>query len=45
VDKDIPWAHLDIAGVANVDEDPVTGPGASGWGVRLLHDLVAGMGG
>ena len=45
VDKDVPWAHLDIAGVANVDEDPVTGPGASGWGVRLLHDLVAGMGG
>ncbi len=45
VDKDIPWAHLDIAGVANVDEHPVTGPGASGWGVRLLHDLVAGMGG
>jgi leucyl aminopeptidase len=45
VDKDVPWAHLDIAGVANVDEHPVTGPGASGWGVRLLHDLVAGMGG
>ena len=44
VDPDVPWAHLDIAGVANVDEHPITGAGASGWGVRLLHDLVAGMG-
>ena len=43
VDRDIPWAHLDIAGVANVDADPVTGAGSTGWGVRLLDTLVRGM--
>ena len=44
VNQDVPWAHLDIAGVASVDDHAVTGSGATGWGVRLLHDLVAGMG-
>ena len=43
VDREIPWAHLDIAGVASVESDPVTGPGATGWGVRLLYNLVRGM--
>ena len=38
-----PWAHLDIAGVANMDADPVTGNGATGWGVRLLRGLAHGM--
>jgi len=43
VDDKIPWAHLDIAGVANVDSDKdlfVQGP--TGFGVRLLVDLMEG---
>ena len=32
-----PWAHLDIAGVANLKEDqPLAPKGGCGWGVRLL---------
>jgi leucyl aminopeptidase len=38
---DVPWAHLDIAGVENVAEpDDRRGVGATGWGVRLLDRLV-----
>jgi leucyl aminopeptidase len=43
VDEDLPWAHLDIAGVSSVDGDSgmfVAGP--TGFGVRLLTDVVAG---
>jgi leucyl aminopeptidase len=41
VDKDTPWAHLDIAGVNWADKaGPVTPKGASGWGVRLLDELA-----
>jgi leucyl aminopeptidase len=37
VDKTVPWAHLDIAGVNWADKaGPVTPKGASGWGVQLL---------
>lgn len=46
VDEKKPWAHIDIAGVANVEKDTdlfVTGP--TGWGVRLLVDLVEGYAG
>ena len=40
-----PWAHLDIAGVAwDQDNREYVGKGASGWGVRLLVDLVRGLG-
>ncbi|WP_119168827.1 leucyl aminopeptidase [Algihabitans albus] len=36
------WAHLDIAGVTWSDKDRPTGPkGATGFGVRLLDELVA----
>jgi leucyl aminopeptidase len=36
-----PWAHLDIAGVAwDQDNRDYVGKGASGWGVRLLVELV-----
>ena len=41
VDEKTPWAHIDIAGVGNVDsagELFVAGP--TGWGVRLLADWV-----
>lgn len=37
----IPWAHLDIAGVAWADKSKPTVPrGGTGWGVRLLNHLV-----
>lgn len=41
VDKETPWAHLDIAGVNWADKaGPVTPKGASGWGVRLLDEMA-----
>ena len=41
VDKNVPWAHLDIAGVNWADKaGPVTPKGASGWGVQLLDALA-----
>jgi leucyl aminopeptidase len=40
--KDVPWAHLDIAGVTWSDKDAPTVPkGATAFGVRLLERLVA----
>ena len=45
VDEDVPWAHLDIAGMASPDSDPVTGAGPSGFGVRLLQRFASGMAG
>ena len=42
VDKKIPWAHLDIAGMAWAKRDmPVCPKGATAYGVRLLDKLVA----
>ncbi|WP_414752351.1 leucyl aminopeptidase [Anabaena sp. CCY 9910] len=39
--KDTPWAHLDIAGPVWADkENGYNGPGATGYGVRLLVDWV-----
>ena len=41
VNPALPWAHLDIASVATSDSpNDVTGVGPTGWGVRLLVDLV-----
>ena len=42
VDKGRPWAHLDIAGVATIKSARPTNPKpfASGYGVRLLNDLI-----
>jgi len=45
VPEGVAWAHLDIAGMAEaVDEDegepPPTGPGPTGFGIRLLDHLV-----
>lgn len=41
VDPKTPWAHLDIAGVNWADRaDALTPKGASGWGVRILDDMV-----
>jgi len=39
--NDTPWAHLDIAGVAWTKKDQdVTPKGATGFGIRLLNQLV-----
>ncbi|HEY2638061.1 MAG TPA: hypothetical protein VGI54_11765, partial [Solirubrobacteraceae bacterium] len=38
-----PWAHLDIAGVASDTGRPWARHGGTGWGVRTLVELVAGM--
>jgi len=41
VKDEVPWLHLDIAGVAFHSKDTAFAPkGASGWGVRALDALV-----
>jgi len=41
VDDETPWAHLDIAGVADNDKETRLIPkGATGFGVRLLVDYL-----
>jgi len=40
--KDVPWAHIDIAGVTWAEKDkPVVPKGATGFGVRALDRFVA----
>ncbi|MDG1457567.1 MAG: leucyl aminopeptidase [Pseudoprimorskyibacter sp.] len=42
VKNDVPWAHIDIAGVARVPKDlPLSPKGCTGWGVMTLNRLVA----
>jgi len=41
---DVPWAHLDIAGVADNVARPYLDKGASGFGVRLLVELALSLG-
>jgi leucyl aminopeptidase len=42
---DTPWAHLDIAGTAwTTQERPLFSKGATGFGVRLLLDLLSRWG-
>ncbi|HEV2122037.1 MAG TPA: leucyl aminopeptidase [Chloroflexota bacterium] len=42
--KKVPWAHLDIAGMAWATEDtPYRPKGATGYGVRLLTEFAAGF--
>ena len=41
VKPDVPWIHLDIAGVAMVSKETELAPkGATGWGVRALDTLI-----
>jgi len=40
-DDRIPWAHLDIAGVADTEREmPYYSKGATGWGVRTLIEWI-----
>jgi leucyl aminopeptidase len=42
VEDDMPWVHLDIAGVASVKSETDFAPkGATGWGVRSLNRLIS----
>ncbi|MHA6323565.1 leucyl aminopeptidase [Roseivivax sp. CAU 1753] len=42
VKDEMPWIHIDIAGVAHVSKDtPLAPKGATGWGVMALNRLVA----
>lgn len=44
--KKVPWAHVDIAGMAWTDSDsPYKPKGATGYGVRLLAEYAAGYAG
>jgi leucyl aminopeptidase len=44
-DDKTPWAHLDIAGVADTERElPLYAKGATGWGVRTLVNWVAARG-
>ena len=40
VKKQIPWAHLDIAGTAFKQSDAIHGKGATGFGLRLLLSFL-----
>ena len=43
---DTPWIHLDIASVANTEKSsPLQPPGATGFGVRSLLELLRGWSG
>ena len=42
VKEDMPWAHLDIAGVACIASESAFAPkGATGWGVRALNRFIS----
>ncbi len=45
VEKETAWAHLDIAGVADLPKDtPYSPKGATGFGIRLLLDYLESLG-
>jgi leucyl aminopeptidase len=41
---EVPWAHLDIAAVADNGRTPYLDKGGTGFGVRLLTELALGFG-
>ena len=41
VKDDMPWIHLDIAGVASPGPTALAPKGATGWGVQALNRLIA----
>ena len=41
IKPEMPWIHLDIAGVASSDSvSDLAPPGGTGWGVRMLNQLI-----
>jgi len=43
VPEKTPWAHVDIAGVSDVEKElPYYGKGPTGWGVRTLVEWIEG---
>ena len=39
--NNVPWAHLDIAGVTNIDKPTnISQAGATAFGVRLLNQFI-----
>jgi len=44
IENDTPWAHLDIAGVADSNKDqPYAPKGATGFGIRLLIEYLEAL--
>jgi leucyl aminopeptidase len=44
VSSETPWAHIDIAGVADTEKDlPYSSKGATGYGVRLIVDYLENL--
>lgn len=44
IDNDTPWAHLDIAGVADTPKElPFSPKGATGFGIRLLVEYLSSL--
>lgn len=44
IQKDVKWAHLDIAGMDKIEKPkPLTPKGASGFGVRLFNELMKNL--
>jgi len=41
--KEIPWAHIDIAGMSNVEKHPYFRTGGTGFGVRLVVDYLQNL--
>ncbi len=42
VEDDMPWIHLDIAGVASLEKETELAPrGATGWGVRSINRMIS----
>ena len=42
IKKNMPWIHLDIAGVAHTKSESTYAPsGATGWGVMSLNRLIS----
>ncbi len=40
--NEVPWAHIDLAATSFTETDhPLAGKGGTGWGVRLVDQLVA----
>ncbi|RPI84027.1 MAG: leucyl aminopeptidase [Chloroflexi bacterium] len=44
ISEQVPWAHIDIAGVATTEKDqPYNPKGATGFGVRLILDYLESL--